>query len=395
VYASKIFTGGQKMKTFTLHMFLVSIFLYGCGVVEINDPTTQRTTENRRSAPDVDLRKKLFELQSEIQSLISSDYATCGGSLSAAAQNICKIAQAATVEVRVELRGAISSLASQLESRINNSASDFSQISAAWKQVYGSDFPSTTSPGTPTLSDCQNNTGNASILGCISKYSTDIQSIQTTISALSNAVTGAMTTVEIGSENVGAGPLYEQLVRLGDKLRINAYTDGLGTAFTIGSNPINATNASSTVTVTITAHGLSVGERVRIEDCSSGRGFTWQHLNGVFTLATVPTANTFTISLAPGVASSGGTLGGSLCVVKKYSGAGMSTIWTSANPSDASVRTTSGGSKSYNFIIKKGLTGAGSASEGYLCYDTTNRSAVFATLNAATAVGANGNIQCK
>ncbi len=374
------------MKLKMLALIAVAL-LAGCG---------DEHHEDHRTKPDPveELRKQMLQLQAELQSIVESDYATCGGALSPAAQNICKIAQAATIEVRVEMRGAIADMASQLESKINNGAADFTQMAAAWKQIYGSDFPSTSSPGVPTLSDCETNTGNASILGCISEFADDIDTLNSAISVLTGTVNGAMTTVEIGTENISAGPFYEQLLRLGDKLRINAYTDGLATAFTTPNNPIAASSGSATVTITTSsAHGMTAGDKVRIEDCQSGRGFTWQHLNGTFELAS-GSGSSFTIVMST-TAGSNGTLGGATCVIRKFSGAGVATVWTSADPSDSAVRKTTGGSKSYNFIIKKGLTGAGSASEGYACYDTTNRSATFATINAATAVGLTGNIRCK
>ena len=361
---------------------LCLLLLLSCGIDQ---------AENQRNMPPPisDLKSQILALQAELSSIAATDYASCGGALSTAVQNICKIAQAAMIEGNIATYQAMNDLTVQLESKIKNSASDFTAMSASWKQIYGSDFPSVTAPSAPTLSECQTNTGNASILGCISKFSTDIQTIQSQISVLTGSITGTMTSVEVGKENILAGPYYEQLARLSDKSKINAYTDGTGPTFTVGNNPINASNGSNTVTITITAHGMSNGDKIAVEDCQSGRGFTWQHLNGRFVIAGV-TANTFTVVL-PGTASSNGTLGGATCIIEKFSGAGMSTIWINTDASDVAVRTTTGGTKSYNFAICK------NASQGFVCYDSTNRSATFATISAGWggACAGSGNILCK
>ena len=71
--------------------------------------------------PQENIKKQLLELQGQLQSLATSDWASCnGGSLSAAAKSICGIAKAATEETRVEMRGAIKDLASQLDSQITD-----------------------------------------------------------------------------------------------------------------------------------------------------------------------------------------------------------------------------------------------------------------------------------
>ncbi len=362
--------------------------LVSCGQQEADDKGTQSRD------PLENIKEQLLRLQAEISGIVKSDYATCGGALSTAAQRICQIAQAATVEARVEMRGALQDLASQLESRIDAAGSDISALASSWKTIYGVDFPLVSGAPTPSEADCLAMNSNASLLECIKVTQSAIDALQASVAVLSNTVTGAMSVVEVGSENIDAGPVYEQLVRLGDKTRINAYTDGLGPALGVSSNPIDPTNGSPNVVITTSAaHGLAVGNRVDLEDCGAGAGFTWQDLRGRFTISAV-TATTFTINLGKNATNSS-NFGGSLCIVRKFSGSGFSSIWVSANPSDSAVRQTTGGNKTYNFIIKKGLTGAGNANEGYVCYDTTNRSAAFATINAATAVGTTGNIICK
>jgi len=201
-------------------------------------------------SPIESLRNELLKLQAEISAIVSSDYSSCGGALSSAAQKICQIAQAATVEVRTEMRGALSDLASQLESRIDSSGKDVDALAGSWKQIYGVPFPDVSGAPTPTEADCLANNATASLIKCMQVQQSAIDALQSAVTVLSDAVTGAMTVVEVGTGNVDAGPLYEQLVRLSDKSRINAYTDGLGPIITVGSNPIDPTTASSSVVIT-------------------------------------------------------------------------------------------------------------------------------------------------
>ena len=74
-----------------------------------------------------------------------------------------------------------------------------------------------------------------------------------------------------------------------------------GTAVAINASPTGAIEAGSTVTITAPAHGLAAGQKVVISGVGVG-GF-----NGYFTVATVPTANTFTYTnTSTGLAVSGG-----------------------------------------------------------------------------------------
>lgn len=102
---------------------LLSVMLItACGS---DDHTTNRRTNPAPESELDDIRKQLLQLQEELASIATSDYANCDGALSTVAQNICKIAQAATVEVRVEMQGAITELANQLESKIADAQTDF------------------------------------------------------------------------------------------------------------------------------------------------------------------------------------------------------------------------------------------------------------------------------
>lgn len=75
------------------------------------------------------------------------------------------------------------------------------------------------------------------------------------------------------------------------------------------SGPFATTNASATVTVTDTIHGLNVGDTVIFSGASAVGGIT---LNGAYLVVTIPTADTYTIthtSAASSTASGGGTVG--------------------------------------------------------------------------------------
>ncbi len=366
--------------------FVIAVFLLAsCG--------SSVDKENHRSDPQVEMRQQIMELQQELLSIVDSDYATCSSSLSQAVQNICKIAQAATVEARAEMQGALADLASRLESKIQDTQVDVDALSGMWTRIYGVDFPATTGAATPTEAECSSWTGNASVVECVKVQGTALDNLQNAVDDLTNTVSGTTLPVAIGEENISAGPVYENVIRWGDQSRINAYADGLHEGLTLGGNPLTATNGSPTLTITAAAHGLAVGNFINMTACQSGKGFTAAHLNGEFEIATVPTVNTFTITMAKN-ATSGGAFGASSCLIRRYTGNGFTSIWTSADGSDVTVRKTTSGSKSYNFAICETT-----ASEGKLCYSSTDRTASFATISAIpgwdTTCASSGSIVCK
>jgi hypothetical protein len=334
-----------------------------------------------------------LELQGELLALVESDYATCSVSLSQAAQNICKIAQAATVEARAEMAGALSDLASRLESKIRDTQVDVAELSTVWKRIYGVDFPLTVGAAVPTEAECAAFTGNASVMECVKVQGSAIDALQSAVDDLTDTVSGTMLPIAIGEENISAGPVYENVLRYGDETRINAYADGLHEGINLGGNPLTATNGSPTLTIASTAHGLIVGNFVNMTACQSGRGFTAAHLNGEFEVITVPNANSFTVTM-PVNATSGGAFGASSCLIRKYTGNGFSTIWTSAAGSDLAVRKTTSGSRAYHFAICKTTGGLGK-----ICYSTSNRTATFGTISAipgwGTTCASAGAIVCK
>jgi hypothetical protein len=220
-----------------------------------------------------------------------------------------------------------------------------------------------------------------------------ITALQTLTNSLSNTLANAFAPVEVGTELVSAGPLYESVLRTTDKLLMHSFVIAEATAKTINGNGVARTNGSAVLTITSTAHGYLTGDLVRLSGLSASGNVTGADMYGEF-VATVVDANTFQVTINHTASSSNASFGGSAGIAVKVIARGMSRIWQSTDPSDSAVRVAVG-SRPYNFIIKKGLTGAGNANQGYICYSTTNRQATFATINAATAVGLNGVIQCK
>lgn len=75
---------------------------------------------------------------------------------------------------------------------------------------------------------------------------------------------------------------------------------------TLGNDPISTTDTDATVTVADTGHGLTVGDTIVIAGATAVGGIT---VNGTWTVATVPNANSFTFeftSQASGTATGGG-----------------------------------------------------------------------------------------
>ena len=82
-------------------------------------------------------------------------------------------------------------------------------------------------------------------------------------------------------------------------------------AMPLPSAPIATSNADNTITVTHKAHGMSPGDRVRISGATAVGGISADDLNTVHTIATTPTADTYTIEMddpASATATGGGDL---------------------------------------------------------------------------------------
>lgn len=76
---------------------------------------------------------------------------------------------------------------------------------------------------------------------------------------------------------------------------------------TLGTDPLDTTDGSAIVTVSDTAHGRSVGDRVAFSGATAVGGIT---VDGAYTVATVPNADSYTIvhsSAATATASGGGS----------------------------------------------------------------------------------------
>jgi hypothetical protein len=83
---------------------------------------------------------------------------------------------------------------------------------------------------------------------------------------------------------------------------------------TLGSNPFSATSASSTVTVTATAHGLSNGNYVAFTGATTFAGIPASMLNTTYAVSGV-TTNTFNITLPSSFTATATTTGGGASVV--------------------------------------------------------------------------------
>lgn len=396
----------------------ILMFIISCGS---NDVRINKRVE------DNDTKTKVLALQDQINSLLESDFKTCSGlgeTSDLIVKNICKIAQAATNETRVELIGILGQVVSDLQKQINSTSSDLSSV-----------------------------------------YS-QIETLNSQLSSLLAVSSAGFFVAEVGSELVSAGPVRESVLMKQDRSIVNAYVESRSTTMSIPNNGVTAVNASSTVTVTkststvtvsvaspavvtwtanpwsnkdpvmfsstgalptglsvntvyyvknktvntfelsLTPGGASInttgtqsgthsgslgvvaGDLIALSDIAAGRGFTIGDMTKEYRVATATTAS-LTLVLNRNATSSG-TFGSSWGTMVKINGRGMSTAWQLANGSDLAVRTTSLSTRLYNFIIKV------DASKGYLCYDTTDGNATFATINAAnTFPGLTGNIRCK
>ena len=339
-----------------------------------NDSADSNKAENEKRLKDLENQVlALTGVQTQINSIIQSDFATCpnsGDTADALINKICKVAQAANVESRVQLKGELSQYLAQLSAKIGGVNTSLVTLRA--------DFEANAASVTAQIAAI--NTAIGALQSDIFTLQSQMSSAQSAIAALqaltasiAGSIAGSMQSFDVGSENVAAGPLYETLLRDTAKTRINAYVEGQETPVSLPGNPVVAVNGSSTVTINYSAaHSLVVGNVISLSGLNGAKGFTDADLVGDHPVLTVPSTTSITVALGRN-ASAGGAFGGSSGIATKISGRAMGTIWKVADGADAAVRQTTIGTLRYNFIVK---------ANGDVCYSTTVASATFATISA-------------
>lgn len=112
----------------------------------------------------------------------------------------------------------------------------------------------------------------------------------------------------------------ERIIGLGTHLKLYAwigstYTDitPLRESGTLGNNPFDMTNTSTTVTVNDVAHGNLVGDYVHFAGATAAGGIT---VDGEYTVVTIPNADSYTITHSAAATST--TSGGGAAVTYQY-----------------------------------------------------------------------------
>jgi hypothetical protein len=395
------------MKRLTLTLGLI---LAGCGSQENQSPAGTYGGDTTGLIGEINSKiAALTMLTGNLNTLVMSDFSSCpqaGDTSDPLINKICQVAQASTVEVRTQLTDQLGLFVNQLQSEISANETDLANqqaaIDAANVAIAANSSAISTLQAQIAAANAQISAINATIVNIqgdvltlqtqMTSANAAIAALQTLTNSINGTLNGTMISLSIGEELLTAGPYYEAALRRVDKTRFNGYVKSVGATQSLGSNPITAVNASSTITIALTSHGYSAGDIVELTALTSGRGLLTGDLQGSFVINSVPNANSFTV-VAARAATSSGTLGGTIGTVFKVNAIGMATLWKSGDTSDAAVRVTNAGSKAYNFIIRRISTDA-SHNTAELCYDKTNASASFATINAAAAGGA-GNILCK
>jgi hypothetical protein len=386
-----------------LSIFSLTLFLFACG------------SENSQSEYEpVDVTDQINKLNGKIEALmlisgqletiVNSPFYDCNLA-DALIRTMCQVAQQSENEIRTELYSAMGTYQATLQSQIDADRTDLANHEAAINAANAAIATNTgniasntaaiaAAQASLTLLDSRVTTLESSVVTLGSRVTSAeaaILALQNSIASINGSLSGTLTLVTIGKENVAAGPVYETVLRQTDKKNFSGYASAFGAYQSFGNNPADPTNGSSSVVFTLTAHGYAANDIVELSGLTSGSGLLTGDVLGQFVIQSV-TANTFTLTLARN-ATSGNVFGGSAGTVRKYNGSGMSNFWTAGQASDVAVRQTSAGTKKYNFIIRRISTDV-SNQTAELCYDKTNATALFATINAAPA-GGSGNIACK
>lgn len=377
-----------------------TIFFVGCGEPGPANSEVDFAEQIERINSKIN---SLAVIAEEIEAVVNSPYSDCSVADSLLA-TICNLAQAAAVEGDIEVLSSLGNMVSQLQDQIDSDRVDLAEHAAAI-DTSNANIASNTgniAANAAAIAAAQLQLDNLeadvdSLTARVDDLELRMDSAESAIDALEaltasigGTLNGVMLAVAIGSENASAGPIYENLLRRNDKTRINGYILAYSSYQSFGNNPLTASNGSSTVTVNLTAHGYVAGNVVELDGLTSGRGLLTGDLKGKFVVQTA-VANSFTINVARNATSSG-TLGGSIGVVRKFNGQGMGTLWKSGDASDSAVRQTTAGTWIYNFIIRRRASDI-SNNTAEICWSKTNRSATFATINSAPENG-NASITC-
>jgi hypothetical protein len=364
------------------------LILLSCGPQE----QAKRDPEVSKSPKDQlveDLQKQLFALQgtiTNINNMVLSDFNSCSGTNAADAliNKICKVAQASTVESKVAMKSELQTFSTTLEEKVSYINRDLASVLNNLEGVSLSTIQSDITTINSTLTTLDTRLDDAE---------SAIDALETLTASISGSLNGTVKEIQVGNENLSAGPAYESLLKRVDHDAISAYVEAYATAVTIASNGLDTTSGSAIITVTTSAvHGLAVNERVFIQGVESGKGWAASEVNGEFTVVTVPTTTTFTITMSRNSTKTG-TFGGANGTTKEVLGRGLGRIWATGDGDDVAVRVANPRGKPYNFIIVENGSG-----DGYVCYDKSNPSANFATLSGAgcqTDGVAAGTCACK
>jgi hypothetical protein len=369
-----------------LFLFMILGFFVSCGEqVKAPDPNEPPPTSDKEQIEN--LKKQIFYLEgtvTNINNMVLSDFATCansGNTADALINRICKVSQAATVEAKVAMKSELQTFSTVLNDKINYINKDIASILNNLDGVNITTLQSDVTTLQGNVTTLQTNMTNAQ---------NAITALQNLTASISGALNGTVTEVAVGSENFSAGPSYESLLKRVDGSTVSGYVEAFGSTVAMPSNPVSTTNGSPTLTFTSTAaHSLAIGDVISVTNLIGDKGWAASEINSELIVATVPTATTITVTM-PRNATKTGTFGGAAGSLRKVLNRGLGRIWVLADGSDAAVRVANPRGKSYNFIIKV------SGGAGYVCYDQTNRSALFATIDAATTFpGLTGNVRCK
>lgn len=346
-------------------------FLFGCGDKEPHNELDEIKTK----------LEALSVITGSLDSVVRSDFASCPASGQTAdplIRKICQVAQAATIEMQVELQNQLANAVTALNGEIDAINSDLISHQASLVTINAT---LTTLLADVALLDSRLDSAESAIIA-----------LQNLTNSISSALSGTMQSVTIGEELVSAGPAYEILLRRQDKKQVVGYVQAYGPSISLANNAVDPTNGSATVTITsLAAHGLSLGDTVQLQGIGEGSGFSSGHVYGEFTVTNV-LGLTFDVVL-PVNATSGTTFGGNVGTAKKLNGRGMSALWVSDQVSDSAVRVTSAGSQSYNFIIRR-IASDLTNDTAEICYSKISRTATFATINVAPENG-NATIACR
>jgi hypothetical protein len=237
--------------------------------VDCFDGCTHKPTQEQKLQDLESQMASLRNISSSIEALIYSDFASCSGVnvQDPLIQKMCNVAQASTVEARVELKTQLAAFSDALNNQLEALEEDIADLKNGNVPSIEAQIANISS----TISSLQSQINTAA--SSISTLQSVVDNLVILTSSISGTLSGTVQEVLVGEGSSYGGPLFESLLRKADHSQILAYVSGESTYISLPSNPITTSAGSNLITVnksSISFTATNSGSGLLINSASHG-----------------------------------------------------------------------------------------------------------------------------